>query len=154
MRKFPHLYAVIALMGMLLCVFVQVTYTNYSTPFLFRGGIVVTFIAVSVVGFRAITMFRTDGGNAEVRAIEAFFTFCQPDIDHAKRRSFVADLLLPIKLSSDLHANLDEVEPLWMTAHGIRRARWIRRSQEFQAIAKYWASPVRQAFQAVLKVIR
>lgn len=70
------------------------------------------------------------------------------------RRSFIADMLLPVKRSNDLHANLDEVEPLWVAAHGIRRARWIRRSQELQAIAKYWVSPLKDAFQAVLKIIR
>lgn len=69
-------------------------------------------------------------------------------------RSFPIDMLLPIDRSNDLHANLDEVEPLWVAAHGIKRARWIRRSQELQAIAKYWASPLKDAFKAVLKVIR
>lgn len=69
-------------------------------------------------------------------------------------RSFLADVLLPVKLSNDLHANLDEAMPLWIAAHGERRALWIRRSQEAQTIAKYWMTPLRNLFQAVFKLIR
>lgn len=74
--------------------------------------------------------------------------------EKAIRRSFLADFLLPVKISNDLHANLDEAMPLWIAAHGERRALWIRRSQQAQTIAKYWMTPLRNLFQAVFKLIR
>lgn len=146
MRKFDYLCATIRGLAVFLILVALLMFIPH--------GVSIGEIAGGVIAGVILIILRQFGISVQFPVLEAVLSSLQSDSEYAKRRSFVADLLLPIKLSSDLHANLDEVEPLWIAAHGMTRARWIRRSQEFQAIAKYWASPVRQAFQAVLKVIR
>lgn len=71
-----------------------------------------------------------------------------------KSRSFFVDLLLPVAIAKDIQANLEEALPLWIAAHGLRRANWIKRSQEIQLIVGHWFSPVKLAFETVVRLIK
>ncbi|HEX8365700.1 MAG TPA: hypothetical protein VF603_10515 [Allosphingosinicella sp.] len=71
-----------------------------------------------------------------------------------RRRSFLLDLLLPMKLARDVQANLDEVTPIWVKAHGRRRAAVIRAAQIGRIIAGHHLRPLVRFFERVLKILR
>lgn len=56
------------------------------------------------------------------------------------RRSYVVDLLLPMSIQTDVQANLEELMPLWIAAHGEKKARRIRRVQICYVVAGHWWS--------------
>lgn len=70
------------------------------------------------------------------------------------RRSFLLDLLLPIKIAKDAQANLEEVTPLWLKAHGRRRAAFIRLTQIVMIIGGHWLHPALRFFERMLKIMR
>jgi hypothetical protein len=72
----------------------------------------------------------------------------------SSRRPYWADLLLPAKLQRDVHHNLDDMMPIWINAHGLRRARKIRRWQLLMMIMGHYSTIVWKAIVKVLEVVR
>lgn len=70
------------------------------------------------------------------------------------RRSLALDLLLPMNVANDVQASLQELMPIWIDAHGKKRAGWIYRIQVLRVIFGHHASPAIGFFERVLKIVR
>ena len=67
-------------------------------------------------------------------------------------RSYWVDRLLPISEAEDLYANIDEVMPKWLAAHGERRAWKIRSSQLRHAVVGYYFNKGLSLVERVKKI--
>jgi len=72
----------------------------------------------------------------------------------AYRPSFILDMLVPYDRAQDMHANLAELYPVWVSRHGARRAEWIHRTQVALLIGGTWWEKLLSTGERLLKVAR
>jgi hypothetical protein len=73
-------------------------------------------------------------------------------VDRSVKRSFMLDLCLPPATAEDAQLNLNDVYPVWVLAHGPRRAKLIRRVQILRLIIGHHWSYVRGGLDRILKL--
>lgn len=74
--------------------------------------------------------------------------------DENSWRSSVIDALLPFNMQKDVYANFDDLMPLWVTAHGARRARRIRRAQVARIVVGHYGTVLLEALIKVAGIVR
>ena len=72
----------------------------------------------------------------------------------AYRPSFILDMLVPYDRAQDMHANLGELYPVWVSRHGAYRAEWVRRAQVALLIGGTWWEKLLSTGERLLKVVR
>jgi hypothetical protein len=70
------------------------------------------------------------------------------------RPSLILDLLVPLDKAQDMHANLDDLYPLWVVRHGVLRANLVLRCQVAILIGGAWGEKVISSAERLLKVLR
>ena len=75
--------------------------------------------------------------------------------DKAKpARLFILDLLLPADIAPDVHQNLCDLYPMWLTAHGKKRADIIYNAQVARIIFGCFCNCSLRSVERVLQSIR
>ncbi|MBA2935316.1 hypothetical protein HZF05_14605 [Sphingomonas sp. CGMCC 1.13654] len=75
-------------------------------------------------------------------------------VEKIEGRSYIVDYLLPPDIAQDVQANMEEVMPIWIAAHGPQRANRIRRAQVFRIVVGHYATPIVAFSERVLAIVR
>lgn len=73
--------------------------------------------------------------------------------DPDSRRSLMLDLLMPMRAAQDVQANLEELMPIWIKAHGQRRANSVRFAQLVRIIIGHHCAPLLAFAERLLKIV-
>ncbi|MGN6690283.1 MAG: hypothetical protein ACTHJU_05025, partial [Sphingopyxis sp.] len=68
--------------------------------------------------------------------------------------SILLDCLVPFDRAKDMHANLEDIYPVWVERHGAAKAVWIKRWQVALLIGGTWWEKLLSATERLLKVMR
>jgi hypothetical protein len=70
------------------------------------------------------------------------------------KRSYFVDLLMPMSIHNDVQLNLAEMMPIWISAHGRKRAEWIRRTQIFLIVVGHYRTAIARMLGRVLRLLQ
>ncbi len=68
--------------------------------------------------------------------------------------SLFLDLLVPAAQAQDMHANLEDLVPVWIERHGPHKAIWVQRLETARLIIGCWWQPVWTLVDRLLKIVR
>ena len=97
-------------------------------------------------------MFRYEGAKRYEVAMHAPAEV-QPVLDSYKP-SMLIDMFVPIDRAQDMHANLDDLFPVWARRHGQSEAVWIKRIQILLLVGGTWWEKIVALAERLLKVAR